>query len=395
MNKKTVLAIVLVLLLSALVIGGIVLANVWNKPLGKSLGLATRTPVAEIKESQTATLAADPSAAAASPSAQTETPVSPKATQAFTATPSLVCGSDVPVLYFLVVGADATDPEYRYGLSDVMRLVRIDFKQPKVSVLTLPRDLWVSFPNMKDEPQRCPTEGKLNQAFFYGNPGKSCYAGSGEGTGLLAETIAVNYDLFPDHYVAINETVFQNMIDAMGGVDLYLEYAVDGRAVGVEDEATKQNSQGYFPAGWNHLTGYDAMSFVRIRDRYTEVKRTDHQSLLLCAMKDKMSKPEIITKIPKMISTLISETRTDLSPAQISQYLTCLLPKLGGSNLQFIRFPDEWFDKNHRGLYQGTFVWEIPAEDIRDYLKKFQADEIPFQESSESSMSCPEPPVRN
>ena len=392
MKKKTVTAIVIALIITALVIAGVVLANVWNKPLGKALGLPTRTPTQASLSASTATLPPE----STKPVADTKTPIPPTITRVFTSTPPQpVCGSKVPVLYFLVVGADATDPDYRYGLSDVMRIVRIDFMQPKVSVLTLPRDLWVTYPNIKNEPERCPVEGKLNQAYFFGNSGKSCYSGTGEGPGLLAETIASNFDLFSDHYVAINENVFQSMIDAMGGVDLYLENEVDGRPIDETGEATSENSHGYFPAGWNHLTGYDAMSFVRIRDRYTEIVRSDHQSLLLCAMKEKLSSPEIIMKIPKMISAFINETQTDLSPAQISQYLTCLLPKLNGSNLQFIRFPDEWFSKTHQSMYQGTFVWDIPQADIREYLQKFQADEIPVQESSDSSKACPEPPAKN
>ncbi|HSN94139.1 MAG TPA: LCP family protein, partial [Anaerolineaceae bacterium] len=359
---------------------------------GKALGLPTRTPTQASLSASTATLPPE----STKPVADTKTPIPPTITRVFTSTPPQpVCGGKVPVLYFLVVGADATDPDYRYGLSDVMRIVRIDFMQPKVSVLTLPRDLWVTYPNIKNEPERCPVEGKLNQAYFFGNSGKSCYSGTGEGPGLLAETIASNFDLFSDHYVAINENVFQSMIDAMGGVDLYLENEVDGRPIDETGEATSENSHGYFPAGWNHLTGYDAMSFVRIRDRYTEIVRSDHQSLLLCAMKEKLSSPEIIMKIPKMISAFINETQTDLSPAQISQYLTCLLPKLNGSNLQFIRFPDEWFSKTHQSMYQGTFVWDIPQADIREYLQKFQADEIPVQESSDSSKACPEPPAKN
>ncbi|MEA4811782.1 MAG: LCP family protein [Anaerolineaceae bacterium] len=396
MKKKTLVAVAIALLVVLIIVGGLVFANIWTKPLGKALGLPTRTPFQKSQQIiSTSPLPTQTLQGTELPKI-TELPTVSVPTQVFTPTPKQpVCGSDVPVLYFLVAGADATDPEFRFGLSDVMRIVRIDFMQPKVSVLTLPRDLWVTYPNIKNEPQRCPVEGKLNQAFFFGNPGKACYAGSGEGPGLLAETIASNFDLYADHYVAINETVFKSLIDAMGGVDLYLENAVDGRPLDETGEATKENSHGYFPVGWNHLTGYDAMSFVRIRDRYTEVIRTDHQSLLLCAMKDKMASPEIITKIPKMISALINETQTDLSPAQISQYLTCLLPKLGGSNLQFTRFPDEWFDKNHRTLKEGTFVWDIPQEDIKAYLQKFQADEIPVQSVDESSKPCPKPPAKN
>ena len=236
MNKRTITAIIIALIITALVIGGVVLANVWNKPLGKALDLPTRTPTQPVLSESTATQPLESTKQAAS----TETPIPPTITRVFTATPKRpVCGGKVPVLYFLVVGADATDPDYRYGISDVMRIVRIDFMQPKVSVLTLPRDLWVTYHNLKNEPERCQVEGKLNQAFFFGNPGKSCYAGTGEGPGLLAETIASNFDLFSDHYVAINENVFQSMIDAMGGVDLYLENEVDGRPIGETGEATK------------------------------------------------------------------------------------------------------------------------------------------------------------
>ena len=53
---------------------------------------------------------------------------------------------------------------YLYGLADVIKVVRIDFVTPKVTVISLPRDLWVQIPGIEDFGV---TEGKLNQSYFY------------------------------------------------------------------------------------------------------------------------------------------------------------------------------------------------------------------------------------
>jgi len=87
------------------------------------------------------------------------------------------------------------------------------------------------------------------------------YDGPGGGMGLLARTLAYNYDLYVDNYVAVNMVVFEEIIDAMGGIDIYLTEPVDGRPVGMDDVDPYKQGQGYFKAGWNHLTGFDALSF--------------------------------------------------------------------------------------------------------------------------------------
>ncbi len=81
--------------------------------------------------------------------------------------------------------------------------------------------------------------------------------------------------------------------------------------------------------------------------------------------------------------------QTDLTPAQISQ-LTCLLPKLSGDNLQFVRLPDEWMVQSRvydPVLKNTTFVWDIPVEDIQKFVSDFQNDAIAPDEGE--GMSCP------
>jgi LCP family protein required for cell wall assembly len=120
----------------------------------------------------------------------------------------------------LVIGSDSRSADSNRGLSDVMRAVRVDFREQKVTALEFPRDLWVKIPgierNLKTDRQ------KLNTAFAYG--------GSDYGPSLLARTLDLNFGLKVDHYVVVNMNVFVDVVDALGGLEVILpEEGIDGR----------------------------------------------------------------------------------------------------------------------------------------------------------------------
>src|ERR1051326_5544981 len=103
---------------------------------------------------------------------ETQTPVSP----------FLAC-NDLPTMTVLAIGTDVRPGEHRYGLTDVMRAVRVDFRAQRVTALEFPRDLWVTIPsieqNLKTDHQ------KLNTAYAYGSPD--------HGPSLLAQPTALNF----------------------------------------------------------------------------------------------------------------------------------------------------------------------------------------------------------
>jgi len=374
--KKPILIIVLILLVLLLSIGGVLVFQRWNRPLGLALGLPTPTPA---KSTHTPT--AQPPATEETQNVIQEEPTeqpSPTTTE-----PQPVCGGP-SLMYILGIGVDRESDDYLYGLADVIRVARVDFVTPKVTMLTIPRDLWVAFPELREPYAARVPDGKLNQAFLYGSPGMGYYEGLGAGPGLLAHTIAHNYGLYVDHYGAVNFRAFEKIVDALGGIDLYLDQDWDGTPV---DENTED--MGYFEAGQHHMTGNEALRFARIRKRYSTMARNDNQTLVLCAVKDKLLSPSVVGSIPGLINSLIGEVQTDLTPAQLSQ-LACLLPRLTEENLQFISFPEEMmvpgreFDPN---LGNTTFVWDIPQEDIQDFLRDFENDAIPPE--SNGGMSCP------
>ncbi len=165
-KRKTVLGIILLVL----VMSGVWLLKLYRQPLGPALELPTSTQL-------NPTLTTFPIEELAVDSTATE--AQPTATQ--TATPQPLCGGPA-VMNILAIGSDSRGQHYLYGLADIIRLVRVDFVKARVGILEVPRDLWVDIPDISDHYNI--TQGKLNQAYLYGNKGLGYYDGPGEGTGL-------------------------------------------------------------------------------------------------------------------------------------------------------------------------------------------------------------------
>jgi LCP family protein required for cell wall assembly len=334
------------------------LAQRLTSPLGPGLELATTT---------ISPAASPPAALAAASSVPART--NP------TATPAPLCGGP-PTMIVLGIGADSRDNNYLYGLADAIRVARIDFTVPAVSVLSLPRDLWVEIPEIADHYGI--DHGKLNQAYLYGNPGMGYYDGPGAGPGLLARTLDLNYSLRADHYGAVNMQTFVRLVDAVGGIDLYLDQAVDGRPV---DDKTED--MGYFRAGAHHMDGQTALRFSRIRKTDNAFRRDDRQTQVLCALKNKLLSPEVITDIPEIIAAFQGSVQTDLSPAQLAS-LVCLGPMIRAENLRFASLPEELLTQTRNA--EGSFVLLPDEEQLGELIRAFVAGTWPTEPDQPS---CP------
>ncbi len=363
---------------------GISLYQKWNQPLAEGLALPTITAVSpELSSTEPATEGGANQTKPSLTPLQPETPLPTEtSTPIPTATPQPLCGGPA-TMTVLALGVDG---DKLYGLADVIKVVRIDFITPKVTVISLPRDLWVQIQGV----EACnATAGKLNQSYFYGTPGMGCYDGPGGAPGLMARTLQDNFGLTVDHYGTVNMETFTKMVDAVGGIDVYLPNDVDGRPV---DEKTAD--MGYFYAGVNHMTGEAALRFSRIRKTDSIFARMDRQKTVICALKDKLLQPSVLPRIPELITAFQGSIVTDLSPAQMSQ-MACLLPKLSGENIIFGGIPEEELTQSRQWDERGgyyTFVWDIENQKVRDYISQFEAGTWPVSEGD--SGSCP-PPVES
>jgi len=291
-----------------------------------------------------------------------------------TVPPLLFCNNNLSTLTILALGTDVRPDENRPGLTDVMRAVRVDFREQRVSTLEFPRDLWVQIPSIE---QRLGTDHqKLNTAYAYG--------GFDQGPSLVVDTLNLNFGLQVDHYILANMNVFAEVVDALGGLDITIPPGgIDGRT------STDRSERLVFPEGPQHLSGEQALTLARIRN-VSVFARAENQNLVLCALRNKMESPEIIPRLPGLINSFMSNIKTDLTPEQISQ-LACLGTQMPRSNILFAAFPRELFHsaKVHDVvLNQNVFIWDANFDELRNHVSDFQTGIWPS--SSYSGTTDPE-----
>jgi LCP family protein required for cell wall assembly len=256
------------------------------------------------------------------------------------------------VMDILAIGSDYRYDNYLYGLSDVIKVVRVDFVTPRIMLLDFPRDLYVQIPDIAQHGGI--TRGKLNQPFLYGNPGLGYYDGPGAGPGLLARTLDLNYGERPDHYIAVNMDVFVKLIDAVGGVNVDLPDWELGKSPGI-----------------HHMDGPQALDFARGRPDGT-FERTDRQDLVLAAFWQKLRDPAVIGSAPAMIAAFQGSVETDLTPDQLQQ-LSCLAGKMPRENVEFLNWPAGMFTgtRVNDPVLGYTFIWDVDNALMRTYVAAF------------------------
>jgi LCP family protein required for cell wall assembly len=370
-TQKAILSVLSILTCSIGAFAAWLWQGQWQQPLGPALQIPTETPF-----QLPATWTPDPDVLATLQAKPTAVPVL-QASPLPTLTPNVgLCGAP-PVMHILAIGADTRGDNYNYGLADVIRLVRVDFVNPQVAVLEIPRDLWVEIPDIADNLKGQDHE-KLNQAYLYGNPGFGYTDDPAQGPGLMARTLTRNFGTQIDHYAAVNMRTFEKIVNAVGGLDVTLPEAVDGRTR--EDT----NRRLFFPAGTHHLDGTRALMLARIRIKGV-FERAESQNRVLCALRDKLTSPKVVTKIPDLIRSFQDAIQTDLSPQQLGQ-LACIGTKIPAGNIVFATFPSEHFKQTRQydPVFKGRVaVWEVDFHILRDYISRFQAGTWPGAETSQ------------
>ncbi len=328
---------------------GYLISSSWKTPLDEALSLPTDSNF--LNETQDI---------AGNESGESESSITPAPTT------KPVCGGP-PSLNILVSGVASNN--YLYGLADAIRIVRVDFQTKKVSVLALPRDLWVDIPGLES---RGINVGKLNQAYFYGTEGMGYFTGSGYGSGLLAETLFDNFGYRADKYIAVNLNSFRMIIDTLGGIDVYL----------ANDVYKKEYEEPvlFLKAGSHHLNGKQAEQLARQRIDIGDLGRINNQTVILKALAVKMLSSTGVAALPSLIDQLKSNVQTDLSPADISQ-LVCLAGMLDyEQDIKYLSLPEDSmleqmvFDPA-RGINTAALI--VDKERIFQLITEFQLGTMP------------------
>jgi LCP family protein required for cell wall assembly len=251
---------------------------------------------------------------------------------------SPVCGQTKPMI-LLGLGIDENEQ------ADVIRIVRVDFAERKILILSIPRDFWVPIPGMSDHNI---TEFKINAAYGFGE----YYDGPGQGVVEFSKTIYQNYGVAFDHYVVFHFTNFQQMIDAVGGVDVVLDAPIGAYGV----------------TGKTHLDGATALDYARNRDADNDNYRIERQSEIIKGLYGKMVQPENIVKIPALGLKFLSDKTllTDLSLRDIATF-TCMAKEISKSSLAFKDIPSNLYTPAHTNT--GRFV-DLPSPEVTSYIQE-------------------------
>ncbi len=354
--KKSSLKTRIILLATILFIGGgSYLFFTWNNPLGEELDIPTPTELVLLSSpTELATLSL--------PATITINTPQPEQTDSPKLTPTIVpvCGAP-PSMTILLSGV--ASESYLFGLADSIRVVRVDFQSQKVTVLAIPRDLWVSITGASSHGVEF---GKLNQAYFYGTEGMGYFDGTGYGSGLLAHTLQENFGLNVDNYMAVNIFSFRQIVDGIGGIDVYFPGPV----------YTKWFNQPklYLKSGFQHLNGKQAEKVVRTRIDIGDFGRIKNQTLVLKALAVKMMTLSGIAQLPELVNRLGKNILTDLSPSDISK-LICLAGKIDPKeDIIYETLPEdlltgEWIKDEYQGyqVYALTYDKEVITELLADF----------------------------
>jgi LCP family protein required for cell wall assembly len=232
-------------------------------------------------------------------------------------------------------------------------------------VIDFPRDLWVEISGISDH--HGITHGKLNQAYLFGNPGMGYYDGPGEGPGLLARTLDLNFGLRVDHYLAIDTQTYVKMIDAVGGVDVQIDTPID-----LNYPTQIHDPRLYLSVGTHHLDG--ELAYIMATNRIPSTfQRMKYQKIILSALREKLLTPEMLPKIPQLVARFINSVQTDLSLRDIN-HLICIAQAVPKENIKADSFPQDMFTASN--IYDParnvtTFIYQVDFNQLRAMVTEF------------------------
>ena len=213
--------------------------------------------------------------------------------------------------------------------SDSMMLLRTDPGRHRLIYLSIPRDLRASIPGYGDQ--------KINAAMQIGGPK------------LAVRTVDRLFGggLQINHVVVVDFGSFQQLIDAVGGIDVNVPENILSNRFDCPYSAAKCGSwPGWrFDKGVQHLDGHQALIYSRIRENrldrsYSDLTRAQHQQDVLQATMRKLASFSTFLRLPFSGGSLLAPIATDLSAWQFAQ-LGWVKFRASGSNTLHCRLGGE------------------------------------------------------
>ena len=194
-------------------------------------------------------------------------------------------GDDTFVVY--ITGVDTWDAASGRNRSDVNLIAVVNRKTNHVQLINTPRDYYLYMPAQK-------SMDKLTHCGLYG-------------INCSQDVLERLYRVKIDYFVRINFTCFEQIIDSIGGIDIYSEYDFTVEPIK------------HYTVGYNHCTGKESLAFAR--ERYAlemgDFQRGNNQMEVIKAFVKKVTSPEVLVNYDKLYSDLEGNIITDIPSEMI------------------------------------------------------------------------------
>lgn len=187
-----------------------------------------------------------------------------------------------------ISGIDNRGPLIEKSRSDVNIIAVINPDTHQILLVTTPRDYYVplKFPDFIS------SRDKLTHAGIYG-------------VQVSMDTLGMLYDIDLDYYFRVNFDGFIDIIDALGGVSVYVDKAF----------STTEYS---YNEGYNELSGYKALSFVRNRFGIGDQQRGRNQMAMIKAVINKATSTDMLLHYNDVLSSVEGCFETSMPYDEIS-----------------------------------------------------------------------------
>ena len=222
------------------------------------------------------------------------------------------------IINILLIGQDRR-PEEPRTRSDSMILCTINTATQELTLTSFMRDMYVPIPGYRDN--------RVNVSYYYG------------GMRLLNECLKMNFGIHIDGSLEVDFERFEEIIDLMGGVDIYITEEEAEYLIGRGNQATP---------GWNHMDGKLALEHARNRTvGNVDFTRTERQRVMLNALVEKCRGMNLI-QISNLMEKVLPMLTTDMSNRDIMGYMLEVFPYLKNLKINSQRIPadgacvDKW-----------------------------------------------------
>lgn len=252
----------------------------------------------------------------------------------------------------LLIGKDGTK-DSSVSRSDTMIVLTIDNLNKCLKLTSIARDTLVNIPDKGPD--------KLNHAYAYG------------GIDLLLETINKNFDLNIKDYAIVDFNSFIEVVNIIGGVEVEVresEMSQLNKAINVCYNLSSKNGEEIkyiTTSGSQHLNGYQALAYARIRKMDTIYKRDERQREILSNIAEKLSNTSI-TKYPAIIKSIARNIDVNISFNKIVR-MAFVSHELASYEIKQLEFPKAEF--RGEAKLNGSFVVDWNKEKNIEILHNF------------------------